>query len=198
MVKVQFRGLELFRKNGTLFEEESYLAKICRPFSFTYFSLCLQCILMPNFLSYAWQVDHQRSARSPYFDRDHDVTMQVHDSSQPITQSVTPRAGDAVDKLTASCHVDTMAAVSWSYAAKKVKISSEWRPSVHNRINNLSKKVYRYCVDKILLEIMHPFLKSSSPLNCTFTHCIDILYHNYLTLSIVHEINKWQLRKNGF
>ena len=32
-VKVQFRGLELFRKKGTLFEEESYLAKIFRPFS---------------------------------------------------------------------------------------------------------------------------------------------------------------------
>ena len=33
LVKVQFRGLELFRKKGTLFEEESYLAKIFRPFS---------------------------------------------------------------------------------------------------------------------------------------------------------------------
>ena len=32
-VKVQFRGLELFKEKGTLFEEESYLAKIFRPFS---------------------------------------------------------------------------------------------------------------------------------------------------------------------
>ena len=32
-VKVQFRGLELFREKGTLFEEESYLTKIFRPFS---------------------------------------------------------------------------------------------------------------------------------------------------------------------
>ena len=30
---MQFRGLELFRKKGTLFEEESYLTKIFRPFS---------------------------------------------------------------------------------------------------------------------------------------------------------------------
>ena len=33
MAKVQFRGLELFWKKGTLIEEESYLAKILRPFS---------------------------------------------------------------------------------------------------------------------------------------------------------------------
>ena len=50
-------------------------------------------------------------------------------------------AGDAFDKLTASCHVDTMAAVSWNYVGKNVKITSEWQPSVHNRINNLSMKV---------------------------------------------------------
>ena len=32
-VKVQFKGLELFKKKGTLFEEQSYLYKIFRPFS---------------------------------------------------------------------------------------------------------------------------------------------------------------------
>ena len=115
--------------------------------------------------------------------RDHGVTMQVHEISQPITrcQARQPHAGDAVDKLTASCHVDTMAAVSWIYVGKNVKITSEWWPSVHNHINNLSKKLYKYFVGKILLELLHHlFKKSSSPLNCTFTlyklHVILQLY----------------------
>ena len=53
--------------------------------------------------------------------------MQVRESSQPITRCKAwqPRAGDAVDKLTASSHVDTMAAVSWNYVGKNVKITSE-------------------------------------------------------------------------
>ena len=95
--------------------------------------------------------------------RDHDVTMQVRESSQPIThcKAWQPRVGDAVDKLTASCHVDTMAAISWNYVSKNIEITSEWKPSVHNRINNLSMKVYRYLVGKILLEIRHHFFSWS-------------------------------------
>ena len=44
---------------------------------------------MVNFLPKARQVDLQRSARPPCFGRrrcDHDVTMQVHESSRPITR----------------------------------------------------------------------------------------------------------------
>ena len=69
--------------------------------------------------------------------------MQMRESCQPITRykAWQPRAGDAVDKPTASCHVDSMAAVSWNYVGKNVEIRSECGPSVHNRINNLSMKV---------------------------------------------------------
>ena len=50
-VKVQFRGLELLRKKGTLFDEEFYWLKSSgHSLTFTYFSPCLQCILMSNLL----------------------------------------------------------------------------------------------------------------------------------------------------
>ena len=146
-VTVQFRGLELFRKKGTLFEEESYLAKIFRPFSlylhtFTVFTMHFDV----EFLSVTFASRPPTIGKIAMFwpsCRDHDVTMQVRDSSQPITRRKAwqPRAGDAVDKLTASCHVDTMAAISWNYVGKNIEITSEWGPSIHNRINNLSMKV---------------------------------------------------------
>ena len=69
--------------------------------------------------------------------------MQVCESSQPITRCKArqPRAGDDVVKLMASCHVDTMSAISWNNVGKNVEITSKWGPSVHNRINNLSMQV---------------------------------------------------------
>ena len=84
----------------------------------------------------------QRSARPPCFDRrrcDHDVTMQVHESSQPIRccKAWRPRAGNAVDRFWTGCHVDAMAVVWQNHIGKNIKITFKLRPSIHNRIANL-------------------------------------------------------------
>ena len=51
MVKVQLWGMELFSKKGTLFEEESYLAKINEGLKYLVGKLLLE--IMHNFLSKA-------------------------------------------------------------------------------------------------------------------------------------------------
>ena len=83
---------------------------------------------MVNFLPLTWQVDPQRWARPPCFGRrrcDHDVTMQVHESSQPIIRCKAwqPRAGSAVDRFWTGCHVDAMAAVWQNHIGKNIKIT---------------------------------------------------------------------------
>ena len=130
-VKVQFRGLELFRKKGTLFEEESYLDNIFRPFSlhlhtFTMFTMHFDV----EFSSVSMASRPPTIGKIAMFwssGRDHDVTMQGTRalSQSHVWKAWQPRAGAAVDKLAASCHVDTMAAVSWNYVGKNIKITSE-------------------------------------------------------------------------
>ena len=101
MVKVQFRGPKLYKKEGALFQEESYLPRTFRSSSLNWDSFHLINIV------FWWQIffrkhgksTPQRSARPPCFD--HDVTMQMHKSSQPITRCKAwqPRAGNAVDRF---------------------------------------------------------------------------------------------------
>ena len=146
-VKVQFRVLELFRERGHYLKKNltwlessglSHYIYILFTMFIMHFDVEFSSVSMTSRPTTIGKI-----AMFWWSCRDHDVTMQVHESSQPILRCKAwqPRTGDAVDKLTASCHVDRMAAVSWSYVGNNVKITSEWRPSVHNRINNLAKKV---------------------------------------------------------
>ena len=95
-VKVQFRGPELYKKEGALFQEESYLPRIVRSPS-----LNLHTFHRINIVFW-WQIffrkhgksTPQRSARPPCFGHrrcDHDVTMQVHEelSANHTLQSMT-------------------------------------------------------------------------------------------------------------
>ena len=74
---------------------------------------------------------------------DHDVTMQVHEGSQPIThcKALQPHADNAIDRFLTGCHVDAMAAVCQNHIGKKnMKTTFKLRPSIHNRIATLFMK----------------------------------------------------------
>ena len=126
----------------------------------------------------------QRSGRPPCFGRrgcDDDVTMQVHQSSQPITRCKAwqPRAGSTVDRFWTGCHVDAMSAIWQNHIGKNIQITFKLRPSIHNRIANLFMEAWtwwRYKVGTILLEIYSApfFLKTLGPLNCTFTRILTM------------------------
>ena len=144
LVKVQFRGPKLYKKKRALFQEEFYLPRIFRSSS-----LNLHTFHVINIVFW-WRIffrkhgksTPQRSARPPCFGRrrcDHDITMQVHESSQPITRCKAwqPHAGNAIDRFRTGCHVDAMAAVWQNHIGKNIKITFKLRPSIHNRIANL-------------------------------------------------------------
>ena len=162
LVKVQFRGPELYKKKGALFQEESYLPRIFRSSSLNLHTFHLIHIVFWWQIFFRKQVDPQQSGRPPCFGRrrcDNDVTMQVHESSQPITRCKAwqPRAGSAVDRFWTGCHVDAMAAVWHNHIGKNIKITFKLRPSIHNRIANLFMEAWRYEVGTNLLEIVPPF-----------------------------------------
>ena len=140
---MQFRGPELYKKKGAVFQEESYLPRIFRSSSLNLHTFISSTLYFDGeFSSVSMASRPQRSARPPRFDRrrcDHDVTMQVHESSQPIRccKAWQPRAGNTVDRFWTGCHVDAMAAVWQNPIGKNIKITIKLRPSIHNRIANL-------------------------------------------------------------
>ena len=144
-VKVQFRGPELYKKRGVLFQEESYLATLFRSSSLNLHTFHLTDIV------FWWQIffrKHGKSTPNDRYDRHVLVvdvvimTSQWQESSQPITgcKSWQPRAGNAVDRFWTGCHVDAMATVWQNHIGKNIQITFKLMPSVHNRIANLFMK----------------------------------------------------------
>ena len=151
-------GPELYKENGTLYLEESYLATI-----FWSSSLNLHTFDLIDIVFW-WQIFFRKHVKStPTIGK----TAMFWSStlwswrSQPITccKSWQPRPGNTVYRFWAGCHVDAMAAVWQNHIGKNIKITFKWRPSIHNRIANVSMKAKRYQVSKIIFEIVPPFLK---------------------------------------
>ena len=163
---MQFRGLELFRKKGTLFEEKSYLAKIFRPFSlhlhtFHHVYNAFWCRIFFRkhgksiindrqdrhvLIVVSWSWCHNAGARE----------LSANHTLQSMTTMCWWRRGQADDLL--SCWYNGGHIVK--LCRQKCRNYVRMGPSVHNRINNLSMKVLRYTmylVGKILLEIMQHF-----------------------------------------
>ena len=144
---MQFRELKLYKKKDALFQDEYYLPSIFRSSS-----LNLHTFHLINIVFW-WQIFFQKHGKStpndrqnpPCFGRrrcDHYVTMQVHESSQPIThcKARKPHAGNAIDRFRTGCHVMAMAAIWQNQIGKNIKITFKLRPSIHNRIANLFMK----------------------------------------------------------
>ena len=137
--KVQFRGLKLYKKKGTLIKEESYLPRIIRSSS-----LHTLHLINPVFW---WQIFFRKHGKSTPNDRqDHhvlvtDVVIMTSHCRwmRDLIQShvvnhvpVTPLIGSGT-----GCHVDAMAAVLQNHIGKNITSTFKLRPSNHNRITNL-------------------------------------------------------------
>ena len=105
------------------------------------------------------------------------VTMQVHESSQPIThcRAWQPRTGKAVDRfwdwLSCRCNGFRMAK---AYRQKTLKLHSNWgHPStIVSQLIHEDIKIpggYDFSWNSTPF-----FLKSAGPLNCTFTEILNI------------------------
>ena len=140
--KVQIRGLKLYTTKGALFQEESYLLRILRSSSWDLHTFHLINIV---FWRQIFFCNHGKSTPSDWQDHqvdrrhcDHDVKMQVHESSQPVTccKAWKPRASNTVDRFWNGCHVDAMVAMWQNYICKNLKITFKLRPSIHNCVTN--------------------------------------------------------------
>ena len=147
MVKVQFRGPKLYKKEGALFQEESYLLRIFRSWS-----LNLHAFHLINIVFW-WQIFFRKHGKLTPNDRQNhhvlvlDIVIMTsqcrcrrglsqkqianHDNHMPVTPLKDCGTG---------CHVVTMAAVWQKHIVKNIKITFKLRPSVHNRIANLFMK----------------------------------------------------------
>ena len=128
MVKVQFRGPELYKKKGALFREESYLPRIFRSSS-----LNLHTFHLVNIVFW-WQIFFRNHGQSTPNDRraHHVLVVDVvimtsqcrctrplsqshvakHDNHVPVTPLISSGTG---------CHVDAMAAVWLTHIGKNIK-----------------------------------------------------------------------------
>ena len=162
---------------GALFQEESFLPRIFRSSS-----LNLHTFHLINIVFW-WRIFFRKHGKStPNERQDHHVlvadvvimTSQCmctialsqshvvkHDNHVPVTPLIGSGTG---------CHLDAMAAVWQNHIGRNIQIKFKLRPYIHNRIANLFMEALRYQVGTILLELVPLFfLKSSGPLNCTFT-----------------------------
>ena len=103
---MQFRGPKLYKKEGALFREESYLLRIFRstPFNLHTFHLINIAVWRQIFFPKHGKSTPQRWAKRLCFGHrhcDYEVTMWVHESSHPITccKAWKPHASNAIDRF---------------------------------------------------------------------------------------------------
>ena len=146
---MQFRGPKLYKKEGVLFQEESYLLRIFRSSS-----LNLHAFHLINIVLW-WQIFFRKQGKLTPGDRQEyhvlvvDVVIMTwqcrckralsqshvakHDNHMLVMLLIGFRTG---------CHVDAMAAIWQSHIGKNIKITFKLRPSLHNRIANLFMNGY--------------------------------------------------------
>ena len=147
MVKVQLRGPKLYKKKGTLFQEEYYLLRIFRSSSlnlhtFHLISIVFWCNI---FFSKHGKSTHRWFARPPCFGHQCCImTSQFrctrapsqshvakHDNHVPVMLLIGSRTG---------CNVDATAAIGRNHIGTNIKITLKLRPFIQNRIANLFMK----------------------------------------------------------
>ena len=161
-VKMQLRGLKLYKEKGTLFQEESYLPRIFRSSS-----LNLHTFHLINIVFW-WQIFCRKHGKlTPYDQQDHYVLVvevgimtsqcrcmrafsQSHVTKHDNHMPVTPLIGSGLAVM-------SMAAIWHNHIGKNIKITFKLRPSIHNHITNLFAKAYVYQVGRSLLEMELPF-----------------------------------------
>ena len=163
-VKVQFRGPKLYKKKRALFQEESYLPRIFRSSS-----LNLHTFHIINIVFW-WQIFFSKHGKStPDNRQDHNVL--VVDVMIMMSQCRCTRALSESHVAKHDSHVPVtlligsglaLMSMQWLLygkiiSAKKIEITFELMPSIHNRIANLFMKAQRYLIGTILLEIVPPF-----------------------------------------
>ena len=174
---MQFKGLELFRKKGTLFEEESYLTKIFRPFSSHLHTLHQ---VYNAFWCRIFFRKHGKSTTK----RSGKIAMLWSSCSWSWRQNAGARelsANHTLQSMTTTCWWRRCQANGllscWYNGGHIVKLCRQKRRN-YARMGVISSKSYQQLVNediKILDGYKSswnnaPFLlKSSSPLNCTFT-----------------------------
>ena len=164
VVKVQFRGPELYKKKGGLFQEESYLPIIFRSSSLNLHTFQLIHIV------FWWHIFFRKHSKwNPNDQEDHHVLVvdvvimtsqcrctralsQSHVAKHDNHVPVTPLIGSGLGVMS----------MQWlpygnNHISKNIKITFKLRPSTHNRIANLFMEAWRYEVGTILLETVPPF-----------------------------------------
>ena len=144
-VKCSLGDPSFIRDRGTLFKEESNLLRICKSSS-----LNLHTCHLINTVFWCQISSVSMASRPPTIDKtslfirrrcDHDVTIQLHESSQPITRCKAwqSRAGNAVDRfwdcLSWRCNGCCMAKSyrqkilhsNWGHPSTIVSPSCSWR-----------------------------------------------------------------------
>ena len=147
MVIVQFRRPKLYKKKGTLFQEESYIPRI-----FKSSSLNLHSVYLINILFW-WQIFFCKHGKLTPNDRqDHhvlvvDVVIMMSQCrcTRALSQSDVAKHDNHLPAMPligsgTGCHFDAMAGVWQNHISKNIKITFKLRPSIHNRITNLFTK----------------------------------------------------------
>ena len=180
LVKVQFRGPKLYKKQGTLFQEESYLSRIFRSSSLNLHTFHLINIVFDGKFSSvimaSWPLTIGKTTMfwsSTLWSWHHNAL-----SSQPIThcKAWQPRASNAVARFWTRCHVNAMAAIWQNHISKNIRTTFKLRPSIYNRIANFHEGIritgrYNSSWNSAPLS-----LKILGPLNCTFTHFLSFVF----------------------
>ena len=135
----------------------------------------------------------QLSTRSPCFGHwhcDHDITMQVHESSQPTTlcKAWQPLASNTLDRLwdwlSCRCNGWRMAKSyqqnHWNYIQIEAIHPQSYRQLVHEGIKIPGR--YNSSWNNAFF-----FLKSSGPLNCIFAQNFDICWI-FLIYDLAHHV----------
>ena len=176
-VKVQFRGPELYKKKGALFQVESYLPRI-----FGFSSLNLHTFHLIHIVFW-WKLFFRKHGKSTPDDcRDHhvlvvDVVIMTSQCrcTRALSQSHVAKHDNPVpvapfDRFWTGCHVDAMAAVWQNHIGKNIQITFKLRPSIYNLFANFffeGIKIPGRCNSS--WNSAPFFFKSLGPLNCSLS-----------------------------
>ena len=182
-VKVQLRGLELFKRKGALFQEEFYPRSICRPsLTSCWYDCELMASIRTKFLRF-WR--HNFTIRPPLYQHDRRPS-----ACQRRHQHVVVTLCVIGWELSCTCIV-----TSWS-RSKYGDLADRWWSTCHAYGRKFGIKMHcehgeKYINEKGLQILARYdsssnsvpfFLKSSSPLNCTFTMQCYIGDYQYIKL----------------